>query len=35
MYVSLFWCGVAATIGVEIALSISVLIYFGTKEKKK
>lgn len=35
MYIPEFWCGVAVTIGVELALLIGVLIYFGTKGKKK
>lgn len=35
MYIPEFWCGVAATIGAEIVLFIGVLIYFGTKGKKK
>ena len=34
MYIPEFWCGVAATISVELALLIGVLIYFGNKGKK-
>lgn len=34
MFIPEFWCGVIAAIGVELAIFIGVLIYFGTKGKK-
>lgn len=34
MFIPEFWCGVIATIGIELVLFVGVLIYFGTKGKK-
>lgn len=34
MFIPEFWCGVIATIGIELVAFIGVLIYFGTKGKK-
>lgn len=34
MYIPEFWCGVAATISIELVLFIGVVIYFGIKSPK-
>jgi len=34
MYIPEFWCGVGATIVVEIVILIGLLIFFGKKGKK-
>lgn len=34
MFIPEFWCGVIATIGIELVTFIGVLIWFGTKGKK-
>lgn len=34
MYIPAFWCGVAATIGIELVVFIGVVIYFGIKSPK-
>lgn len=35
MYITPFWCGVIATIGTEILLTIAFAIYLSARGKKK